>query len=193
MRQQRQLILSLLVFLALGLVPTSSSAQSKYTFGVGLMLGLGGSTDSIDVFGASASADTGFGNVGFQGIFTMETQRDVLFGARIGQIDLEVDDAPAFDAGLTYLTLSGEYRLTEGFYESGLFLGLGLYDLSPDVDCGPPFCAEDEEAFGLTLGVTGDFHLSDRFSLLVEFSGHYADLDYAQLFFMGHVGLMYHF
>ena len=48
-------------------------------------------------------------------------------------------------------------------------------------------------AAGIGILETGDFRINDRWSVLVEFSGHYADMDYAQIFVMGHIGVGFHF
>ncbi|MCP4656740.1 MAG: hypothetical protein GY856_15110 [bacterium] len=178
-RQKRHLTVAILVALALGLVPGSSFAQSRYPYTVGLMGGLGGATD--------ANPDTGLDNVGWQALFAMDIDVRTLFSVRAGQLDLETDAGELYDGELSYVTLSGEYRMTAGFYESGLFLGLGYYNRG-----GAPL-GPDDSALGLTLGSTGDFRLSDRFSLLVELAGHYADLDQAQFFLHGHVGVAFHF
>lgn len=178
-RQKRHLMVAILVALALGLVPSTSLAQSRYAFTVGLMGGLGGSTD--------AEPDTDLNNFGLQALFAMDLDIHTMFSVRAGQLDLETDAGELYDTELAYVTLSGEYRMTAGFYESGLFLGLGYYDLN-----GAPLVPGDS-ALGLTLGTTGDFRLTDRFSLLVEIAGHYADLDHAQFFLHGHAGVAFHF
>jgi hypothetical protein len=41
--------------------------------------------------------------------------------------------------------------------------------------------------------VTGDFRLTDRFSIVIELSGHYTDLDAADLLAMGHAGVAFRF
>ena len=116
----------------------------------------------------------------------MKIDNSTLWGVRLGQLDLDTD-IDAFDAELNYLTISGEYLYTSSGFESGLYLGLGLYDL----DGGT--AAINDSALGLTLGVTGKIDVSYRFSILLELSGHYADLDQTQFFLMGHVGVGYHF
>ena len=174
LRQSRcSLLLALLVC---SLVALPSQAQNLNTYSVGLMLGLGGSAES--------TPDTGVDNFTFEGFFSYKLDRDSLFRVRVGQMDLETDIG---ETELNYVTLSGEYLISAGSYESGLFLGLGFYD----VGSGAGFL--DDNALGLTLGVTGDFFLTDNFSALVQFSGHYADFDGTQFFVAGHVGLAYHF
>ena len=176
MRQNRLVIPALSAFLLLGLLPAASSAQQG-AFAVGLTAGFGGAS--------SADPSTDYGNLGFQGFFSMEVQSSTLFVVRLGRQSLESRDSTV-DGDLTYLTLAGEYLLSAGTHKSGLFLGLGGYDFSARG-------AEDDTALGLTLGTTGDFRLTDQLSIRVELSGHYADLDYAQFFFMGQAGVAYHF
>ena len=196
MPQQRPLFLSILVATALALVPGSSFAQTQYRYTVGLMAGFGGTTGSEP---ASATVDDVFlredrFDLGFQLLFDMEIRRGTSFVVRLGQMDVEIDDAgllapftPTVDSELTYLTLAGEYSLSAGYYQSSLFLGVGYYG----IDGQNVF--EDDTGLGLTVGTTGDFRVNDRLSVLVELSGHYADVDYAQFFIMGHAGLAFHF
>ena len=181
LRQKPVLILSF----ALGLLvafgaPQHGVAQSN-TFSIALMGGLGGSFD--------AEPDTGLDNTGLQVRFTMELDLRTDFAVRVGKMDLEGESSVPglFDSELTYLTLAGEYAFPAGYYESGLFIGLGLYDLSGDL------FIPDEDGIGLTVGASGEFRITDRFFAVVEFSGHYADLDYAQFFAMGHAGVGFRF
>ncbi|MCP3959725.1 MAG: outer membrane beta-barrel protein [bacterium] len=197
MRQQRSLLLILiLVALTPLFSPGSSSAQSTHRYSIGLMGGFGASTSSEP---ASPTLDTTFVRddefeFGLEFLFNMEMRRGTLFGVRVGQLDVELANPSLLalsigpvESELTYLTLSGEYRLSAGHYQSGLFAGIGYYGID-----GQNFF-EDDSAIGLVGGTTGDFRLADRWSLMLEFTAHYADLDYAQFFIMGHVGLAYHF
>ena len=181
MPQERPLLVAILAVAALTVVPATVSAQPARTFTLGLQGSIGGFTD--------AEPDTGFDNLGLQAFFFMEIDHATLFGVRLGQLQLEADDAfgDLYDSDLSYLTLAGEYRFPEAFYESGLYLGLGFYSL----DGGPVI--EDDTGLGLNLGATGTFRLTDRLSLVVDLSAHYADLDRAQFLFMGNVGLGFSF
>lgn len=176
MRHSRFIILAFCTLSALVLFPASSEAQGGREFTIGLLLGAGGSVES--------TPDTGLGNLAIEGLFSYKIDRYSLFRARVGQLDLESDLG---STELSYLTLGGEYLVPGGNYVSGLFLGLGFYDVAS----GGGFA--DDTALGLTAGVTGDFRLNDQFSLLVELSGHYADLETSQFFAAGHVGLVFHF
>lgn len=193
MRQQRSLVLSALVILGLVLLPGSSSAQIGYRYAVGFMGGFGGafasepgSTTVDEIFIRDDQFD-----LGFQLLFNMEIRRGTNFGIRIGQVDVEIDNVGFFvgpvESDLTYATAVGEYRLSEGAYLSGFYFGLGFYS----IDGQSIF--EDDTGLGLNVGTTGDFRLNDRWSFLLEFSGHYADLEYAQFFVMGHAGLGFRF
>ena len=177
MRQKRLVLPALSALLLLALSPAASSAQASSPYAAGLTVGLGGAS------GAEPSTD--YGNFGFQAFFSMEVQTSTRFVVRLGQQGLESKDS-SVDADLGYLTLAGEYMFNAGLYKSGLFMGLGAYDLSGSG-------VEDDSALGLSLGTTGDFRLTDRLNLRVELSGHYADLDYAHFFVMVHAGVAYHF
>ena len=176
MRHSRFIILAFCTFSALVFFPVSSEAQGSCNCTVGLLFGVGGSVES--------SPDTGIDNFTIEGLFSYQIDRYSLFRARLGQLDLESEFG---STELSYLTLGGEYLIANGHYVSGLFLGLGFYDVA----AGGGFA--DDTALGLTAGVTGDFRLNDRFSLLVELSGHYADLEQSQFFAAGHVGVAFHF
>ncbi len=196
LRQQRPLILSLLVVLAVLLLPGSSSAQAGYRYTAGFLGGFGGTTATQPSSTAVAKtflAQDQF-DLGLQLVFNTEMRRNVLFGVRVGQMDVEIDNVGTplaildpVESELTYATLAGEYRLSAGAYQSGLYFGIGYYG----VDGQELF--EDDTALGLNFGTTGDFRINDRWSVLVEISGHYADLEYAQFFIMGHVGVGFHF
>ncbi len=196
MRQHRFLGSSILIAVALFSLAGRSSAQTTTRYTAGVMFGFGGPTGS----GPSGSqiddvylvADTF--ELGYQLLFDMEVRKGVLFGTRLGQMDVEIASPSTLalfggpiDTELTYLTLSGEYRLSAGSYQSGLFLGTGYYSVD-----GQDFF-DDDSGLGLTVGATGDFRISDRWSFMLEFAGHYADLEYAQFFVMGHAGLAFHF
>jgi hypothetical protein len=108
--------------------------------------------------------------------------------ARLGQLDLEPGDGfGAFvSARLRYLTVAGEYRFRRAWHDSGIFLGLGAYELDGRLSEGG---RRDQTAAGVTGGVTGDFRLTHRLSVLVELAGHWADLDEANVFLTFHAGL----
>lgn len=169
------MILSVLALLALGSLPAASSAQQADNFTVGLMAGLGGSTE-----------DSQFDNFGFQAFFAVATELQARVVVRLGQLELESDET-LFKGDLTYLTVAGEYNFRAPSYDSGVFLGLGFYDLSAD------FFGPDDSGIGLTLGTSSDFRLTDRLSMVAEISGHFADLEDYQFFLLAHAGLAYHF
>ncbi|HVR98249.1 MAG TPA: hypothetical protein VMW27_16655 [Thermoanaerobaculia bacterium] len=171
-----------LVFMLL-LVSGAAGAQELYNFTVGALGGIGGSVD--------VEPGDGFGNTGGQVNLTMVTEPHTHVGFRIGRLTL--DDEESFgtlsEAELTYITLAGEYRFQERYYESGVYLGLGGYRLD-----GQRF-GEDEQdtSLGAVLGFTGEFKVNRWFGVVIELSGHYVDFDEAQVFGMAHGGLAVHF
>lgn len=158
--------------------PSAGLAQGAGLYTVGLMGGLGGSNED--------DPDTDFGNFAFQAQFTTKIDNITLWGVRVGRLDLDTD-IDALDSEVSYLTLAGEYIFNDKGFESGLYLGLGVYDY----DGGA--ILEDETALGLVVGVTGELDINERFGVLLELSGHYADLDRTQFLLMGHVGIGFHF
>lgn len=166
------------------LAPGAAQAQETYTYTVGLLGGLGGSLD----------ADVGddLDNTGFQLNLGMVFQPQDHLVVRVGQLGLDSSERfqDLTDADLTYLTIGGEYRYRHAYYDSGIYLALGGYRLA-GTDLGGS--DRDDTSIGLALGLTGDFPIRRWLSFQVELSGHYADLDQAQIFAMGHAGLAVHF
>jgi hypothetical protein len=166
------------------LVPGAARAQEPYSATLSLLGGLGGAED--------AEPSPGFDNQGFQLGLALLTEPGVLVGVRAGSLELgDGDDAfgSLLDAQLDYATIAGEYRYREGYYDSGLYLGLGAYRLEGSRGGRD----QSDTAPGLVLGITGEFQLVKRLAFLIELSGHYVDLDEARLFGMGHAGLEFRF
>lgn len=179
----KALFRALLLLALLG--PGAARAQDLYTFSLGLMGGLGGSLD----------ADPGddLGNLGGQLSASFVTAPRTFLGIRVGQLALDENEqfGTLTDASLTYATIAGEYRYSYSFYESGLYLGVGGYRLNGD----SVFDGSDrtDTTFGIVLGLTGEFEMTQRIGLVAELAGHWADFDDAQIFLTGHVGLSFHF
>ncbi|MEM6456282.1 MAG: hypothetical protein AAF772_14400 [Acidobacteriota bacterium] len=176
---------ALLIVLALLALAPAASAQY---ITLGISAGIGGA-DEIDGPG-SVEIDPGFDNLGIQLSAAFETTPRNGFVIRLGQFDLESDIdgvGDLFDSELTYATVAGFYKFSESYYKSGLFLGVGYYDLSGER------AIDDESGAGLTFGVTGDFPINQRLGVAIEFAGHATDLDTADVFITGHVGLTLRF
>lgn len=170
----RPVLLVLATALALLAGSVSAAAQERYSYSVSLGPALGGSLDE------------GLGNTGLKGSFSWRTQPRTSVGIRFGSFDLSGEQVGSLvDPTLRYATISGEYHFQELYYQSGVFFGLGLYQLGNGVD--------SEEGAGLTLGVSGDFPINERFSIVVELSGHYADIDAASTFGTLSAGVAYRF
>lgn len=174
------IIAALLLLLPAG----AARAQDLYTF---TFAALGGAGGSVDV-------DRGddLGNTGLQANLDLVTELRTHVGLRLGRLDLDTDEGfgSLTDAELTYATVAGEYKWREPYYISGVYLGLGAYELK---GTGPGGSDESDTAPGVVLGITGEFPLHRRVGLLVELSGHYVDFDEANLFAMGHAGVAIHF
>lgn len=171
-----------LVLVVLLLAPSALVAQNADTFSASVLGGLGGALDE--------EPDAGVTNPSFQLGFAWQTDDNTRVGLRLGQLDFGSETVNTVREGdLTYFTLAGEYRFTESYYESGLYLGVGGYRLE-GVEGLTPF---DDTAIGLAAGVTGEFTVTRRWAILVELSAHYADLDRIQIFAMAHGGVTYRF
>lgn len=180
---QHHCLRRLTLLAALLLLPGAARAQELYTFTAGLLGGIGGSLD--------AEPGDDLGNTGFQLNLTMVTEPRTHVGFRLGQLSLDSEErfGSLSEAELSYVTVAGEYRFPQSYYESGLYIGLGGYRLEGSRGGGD----EQDTAIGLNLGVTGEFRVTQWLGVLVELSGHYADLDDAQFFAMGHAGIAIHF
>ena len=167
------------------LLPTMAQAQTSYLYGVSALFGIGGSSD--------ATPDAGFTNTTYQLGFSLNSEPKGRLGVRLGQLDLDDEGrfGDLFGAELSYLNVGGEYRYRTTYYDSGIYLALGGYRLQGnDYDDGS---SVDETSFGAALGLTGEFAINRRWSVLVEIAGHWANFDQAELFATGHIGLGYYF
>ena len=158
----------------------AAQAVEPYLFSVGVLGGLGGPVDA-------GEPDPGIDQEALQLQVGLLTEPRTLVVLRVGR--LEMDDDAVLDGlggpSLEYATIAGEYRFFQEWYDSGIFLGLGGYRLQGDRGG-----FEDEDtSIGLTLGVTGDVEMTERFSIIAELTGHWADLEATQLFAAGQVGL----
>lgn len=178
MRWKPLLLTWLVVVLLGGAAP--AAAIEPYTYIVSLSGGIGGS------FGAEPG--DGLGHTGFQLGLAMLVEERSLVVARLGQLDLDPREGfgTLLSARLRYATVGGEYRVRRPLHESGVFLGLGAYNLDGRQPDGTP---RDQTAVGATFGITGDFRVTTNLSFLVELAGHWADLDEANVFGMIHAGL----
>jgi hypothetical protein len=161
----------------------AARAQDLYSVQINLFGGAGGSHD--------AEPGDGFGNQALELGVLVPTEVGTAVGVRIGRLTFdETFDRFDPDAKLEYVTIGGEYRTHEGFYTSGLFLGLGGYRLDGST---PSRREEQDEAFGLAFGVTADFPLTRHFSVGLQLTAHYIDFDNQQLFATGLGGISVRF
>jgi hypothetical protein len=170
------------------LAPAGAQAQEAYTFTVSGLVGVGGSLN--------ANFGDGIDNSTYQLNISMVTQPKTHVGLRLGTIDLAIpdgfgDSGSLFDAELTYANISGEYRYSYNWYESGIFLGLGAYNLEGISSLTG--LTDDSTAIGAVLGLTGEFSMSKHFGILIEIAGHWADLEEASSFLTAHAGVSFHF
>ena len=56
-----------------------------------------------------------------------------------------------------------------------------------------PGARDSDTSLGGVIGVTGEFHVTRHFDVLVEFAGHWVDFDDSQIFATGLVGAAFHF
>ena len=180
----RAAVLCAAALAALLAAPGAASGQQLYTFTLSAAGGVGGSLD------ADPGDEITLGS--YQLGAAIVTEPRTLVGLRYGRIGFDGDEPleSLFDADLTYLTLAGEYKFDQTFYEGGMYVGVGGYRLEGVDALG---AAQDDTSFGLAIGVTGEFPITRRIGIAVEFAGHYTDLDQAQLFATGLAGVALHF
>jgi hypothetical protein len=166
------------------LLPGAARAQERYTYSVAGLGSIGGSID--------AEPGDDLSNTGYQLNLAMVTDPQTHVGIRLGQLSLDGDEffGSLTDADLTYVTVGGEYRFNENWYDSGIYLALGGYRLEGTAQDGGD---SRDNSLGLAIGVTGEFKVNRWLGVLLELSGHYVDFDEAQLFGMGHGGIAIHF
>lgn len=170
----RAVVLLLATVLLLLAGAGTAVAQERYSYTVTLSPTIGGSFSE------------GTDNGGVQATFSWRTQPRTAVGIRFGSIGLSGDQVGSLASPtFRYATIAGEYRFQELYYESGVFFGIGFYQLGNGMD--------SEGGPGLTLGVSGDFPINERLSVVLELSGHYADIDVASTYASVHAGVAYQF
>lgn len=173
--------LPILLLCALAAAPVAGQGMETYNFDIGLLGGMGGAFD--------LSPDPGLSNSAYQLYASMVTERYSMVGVRAGRIvfDDSVGYGPDYvKANLEYVDLVGEYRYPKGYYDVGIYLGLGGYRVDGELPSGKK---QSETAFGLAFGITGEARLYRRLFLVGEINGHYALLDRANLFGSALIGL----
>ena len=162
-----------------------AAAQSDYTFRVAALGGLGGSADS--------DLDNDLDHDAFQLEFGMVTNQATLATIRVGRIALDGDQPfdGLLDAQLEYANIAGEYRFDQGYYDYGIYLGLGAYKLGGDRVGGGD---ESQTALGVAFGINGDFDVTRHLAVTAGASAHYAFFDKrSNLYINGLVGLALRF
>jgi hypothetical protein len=86
---------------------------------------------------------------------------------------------------VTYWTIGTEYLFWEGDYISGVFGGVGLYEVDAQ--------HTEEDTWGWHLGVSGDLVLTGGLSLIGRLSYHWVDSDVKVRFIKADAGLTYRF
>ncbi len=164
---------------------TPAAAQSDFTFRIAALGGLGGSADS--------DLDNDLDHDAFQLELGMVTNDRTLATVRVGRLELDGDQPfdGLLDAQLEYANIAGEYQFDQGYYDFGLYLGLGAYKLGGDLVGGGD---ESQTALGIAFGIYGDFDLTRRLAVTAGASAHYAFFDQrSNLYVNGLVGLAIRF
>lgn len=171
-----------LVTLVVLLLPAAAAAQEDQPLEASFLFGAGGSFDEDQ---------SGLGNTAYQFGLSLGVARRTKVGVRFGEIEYGAGDfiGSVASPNFSYVNVGGEYTFSERYYESGIFLGLGAYQLEGLVGGQ----AYDDSTLGIVLGVTGEFEITRRLGFVIEGAGHLADFGPARYFITFHGGLAYHF
>ncbi len=176
----------LLATLAVALVAGNPAAAQDYTWTLSFMGGIG-----------TALSESGAAEPGFQVGFGVQSEPQANIWLHAGQLDFETGTAPGAvtDGTITYVNVGGEYQFPESFYDSGVFLGLGFYDLESRRILAEGLLAprDSESVLGLVIGATGEFKITPNFVFMAELVGHILDSDDMRVLGTAHAGLAFHF
>ena len=157
-------------------------AESPTLWRIGVAVGLGGTED--------AESSPGYDGSALQLTFAMDGDSGTSLVARVGSIDFGDKDIDSLtEPEMRWVTIGGEYDFRGRWFDSGLFLALGGYQLEGTLGG----ISTDETAWGLSFGSTAEWRLNQRFSIDAELAGHWADFEQAQIFLVGTVGMSVHF
>jgi len=185
-RQIRRSLIPAVFVTVIGVIAGAPAAAQDYTWTLSFQGGLGGSL-----------RDGGGSEVGFQGGIGLQFEPQANVWAHVGQLDFDTgsDVGDLIDGTITYVTVGGEYQFAEGYYDSGIFMGLGIYDLeasrklAEDVIAAPT----SDSVIGIVVGATGEFKFTPSVVLLAEVSGHILDSSDTRVLGTIHIGLGFHF
>jgi hypothetical protein len=175
----------LLLAFSLLLLPAAAGAQEElYNYTVGVFGSLGGSLDADP--GGSVT------NTGFQLNLGLVTEPRTHLVLRAGRLGLDKDKlfGSLSNADMEYVTIGGEYRYGEQYYDSGAFVALGAYRLNGTEPSGRD---SREDTWGVSAGFTAELPVRRWLGIQGEIAGHYVDFREEQFFVTGHVGLAFHF
>lgn len=143
------------------------------------------------VVGSLDEDQAGFSNATFQLRFAAQMKQQQNLAIRIGRMDFGDEGfGSVIEATIDYLTISGEYLFEDAFGESGIYIGLGLFDQSGIFEDAVD---ASESGVGLVLGALGEYRLADRWYLLGEVGFAYTNLDVAQFFLDLQIGVGFRF
>ena len=184
MIRNHRLLGRLLLGFSLLLLDYFGGSKELYTYTVGVLGGIGGSFD--------ADPGKSFGNTGFQVNLGIVTEPSTHLVLRTGRLALDKDGlfGSLSGADMKYVTLGGEYRYSEKFYESGVYVALGAYRLDGTAPSGRD---SRDDTWGVSVGFTGELPIKRWLGIQAEFSGHYVNFKEAQFFAMAHAGVAFHF
>lgn len=151
----------------IALNPTPVQAQD-YTWTLSLLGGVG-----------SPLREGGGAEGGYQVGFGLQFEPGANVWLHAGQLDFDTGSSVGdlTNGSITYVNIGGEYQFNENYYDSGIFIGLGAYDLESRLVLAEGVLAptSSDTVIGLVLGATGEFKITPSFIFLVEITAHILD------------------
>lgn len=86
---------------------------------------------------------------------------------------------PGYKDRINYLTVDVSYQLFQGFFTSGLFAGIGGYQVKPQLVAPEfaPYQDVNEKSFGFNGGVDGEFRVTANFAVVLRLTYHNISAD----------------
>lgn len=167
------------ILLVLACAGLAVSARAQ-TFGLGIAVGLPNDvSDEVRVDNFDHSQVTGWVDyrveqstllrLTYGNMRTAQARSQSVVQTPTGPLTL-----PEFKERIEYGTFGVSYLFWEGFYTSGIFAGVGVYDFRPD-SVAPeiaPYTDLNETVFGWHAGLDGEFRLVQHLSLVLRLTYH---------------------
>lgn len=186
MKRHARTLIPAVLLVAVGALVASPGRAQDYTWTLSLMGGIGGGL-----------SDGGSSEPAYQAGFGLQFEPHANVWVKVGTVDFATGNAVGDlqQGSISYVNFGGEYQFSESYYESGIYLGLGAYDMKARRLVAPDVLlpSESDTVVGLVLGATGEFKITPSVVVLAEISGHVLDSSDLRVLGTAHVGIAFHF